>query len=91
MFNKSNCLFTINSFYITQDKQIVTISRFENKEAAMDYYHAISRNEKFAGDIASEVITVYVMSAANYSNYYKKKDIRPQYDDFFNENYLNKK
>ena len=83
--------FTINSFYITQDKQIVTISRFENKESAMDYYHAISRNEKFAGDIASEVITVYVMSAANYSNYYKKKDIRPQYDEFFKENYLEKK
>ena len=83
--------FTINSFYITQDKQIVTVSRFENKDAAMDYYHAISRHEKFAGDIASEVVTVYVMSAANYSNYYKKKEIRPQYDDFFKENYLDKK
>ena len=37
------------------------------------------------------VITVYAMSAANYSNYYKKKDIRSQYDDFFNEYYLDKK
>lgn len=83
--------FTINSFYITQDKQIVTVSRFENKEAAMDYYHAISRHEKFAGDIATEVITLYVMSAANYSNYYKQKNIRSQYDDFFKENYLDKK
>ena len=83
--------FTINSFYITQDKQIVTVSRFENKETAMDYYHAISRNDKFSGDIQSGTITVYVMSAANYSNYYKKKEIRSQYDDFFNENYLNKK
>lgn len=83
--------FTINSFYITQDKQIVTVSRFENKETAMDYYYAISRHENFAGDIASEVITVYVMSATNYSNYYKKKDIRPLYDDFFKENYLNNK
>ena len=83
--------FTINSFYITQDKQIVTVSRFENKETAMDYYHAISRNEKFAGDISSGVITVYVMSAANYSNYYKQKNIRSQYDDFFKENYLDKK
>ena len=83
--------FTINSFYITQDKQIVTVSRFENKETAMDYYHAISRNDKFTGDIQSGTITVYVMSAANYSNYYKKKEIRSQYDDFFNENYLNKK
>ncbi|MBO7629260.1 MAG: hypothetical protein J6S87_04865 [Bacteroidales bacterium] len=82
--------FTINSFYITQDKQIVTVSRFENKETAMDYYHAISRHEKFSGDIASGVITLYVMSAANYSNYYKKKDIRSQYDDFFKENYLDK-
>ena len=83
--------FTINSFYISQDKQIVTVSRFENKEAAMDYYHAISRHEKFSGDIASEVITLYVMSAANYSNYYKQKNIRSQYGDFFKENYLEKK
>ena len=83
--------FTINSFYISQDKQIVTVSRFENKEAAMDYYHAISRHEKFSGDIASEVITLYVMSAANYSNYYKQKNIRSQYGDFFKENYLDKK
>ncbi|MBP5400564.1 MAG: tetratricopeptide repeat protein [Bacteroidales bacterium] len=83
--------FTINSFYITQDRQIVTVSRFENKETAMDYFHAISRNDKFADDIASGVITLYVMSAANYSNYYKKKEIRSQYDDFFKENYLDKK
>ena len=69
----------------------MTVSRFENKETAMDYYHAISRHEKFSGDIQSGVITVYAMSAANYSNYYKKKEIRSQYDDFFNEYYLDKK
>lgn len=82
--------FTINAFYISQDEQIVTVSRFENMETAMDYYYAISKNEKFAADIKAGNITVYAMSATNYSNYYKQKGIRSQYGEFFNENYLGK-
>ncbi|MBQ4434026.1 MAG: hypothetical protein II894_07720, partial [Bacteroidales bacterium] len=82
--------FNINSFYITQDQQIVTVSRFKNKDAAMDYYHSISSNDKFKAHILSQNITVYPMSAGNYSTFYKKKESRPLYEEFFQKNYINK-
>ncbi|MBO4646000.1 MAG: tetratricopeptide repeat protein [Bacteroidales bacterium] len=79
---------TINSFYINQDEQIVTISRFKNEVTAMDYYHAISQNEAFKANILAKNITVYAMSAANYSTFYKEKESRELYNDFFLRNYL---
>lgn len=80
--------FSINSYYINQDEQIVTVSRFKNMEAAMDYYHAISGNDKFKADIMARNATIYAMSASNYSKFYKDKSIRDKYEDFFNKNYL---
>lgn len=82
--------FNINSFYINQDQQIVTVSRFKNKDAAMDYYHSISSNDKFKAHILSQNITVYPMSASNYSTFYKKKESRALYEEFFQKNYINK-
>lgn len=80
--------FNINSFYINQDEQIVTVSRFRNKDAAMEYYAAFTSDGHFSADVLASNITVYAMSANNYSTYYKKKDSRPLYDDFFSNNYL---
>ena len=79
---------SINSFYITQNEQIVTVSKFTNKETAMDYYRTLVGNEKFKDDILVGNIKVYAMSAGNYSTYYKQKAARTYYEDFFNENYL---
>lgn len=81
--------FTINSFYINQDEQIVTVSRFRNADAAMDYYNAVLRNDKFKADVMAKNIIPYVMSATNYSTYYKEKDKRNLYEEFFSKNYLN--
>lgn len=81
--------FTINSFYINQDEQIVTVSRFRNADAAMDYYNAVLHNDKFKADVMAKNIIPYVMSATNYSTYYKEKDKRNLYEEFFSKNYLN--
>lgn len=81
---------TLNSFYINQDEQIVSIARFRGKDAAMDYYHAIQNNDKFKADILAKNITVYPMSSANYGTFYKQKDSRNAYEEFFNTYYLNK-
>lgn len=83
--------FTINSFYINQDEHIVTVSRFRNEEAAMDYYNAIIKAEKFSAHVNAKNIVVYPMSAGNYSTFYKQKDSRGLYEDFFLNNYINKK
>ncbi len=82
--------FNINSFYINQDQQIVTVSRYRNADVAMEYYAAFTSDEHFSADVLAGNITVYAMGSTNYSTYYKKKEARPLYDDFFSNNYLNK-
>lgn len=79
---------TLNSFYINQDEQLITISRFRNAEAALDYYNAFIRNDKFKAHVMGKNATAYPMSASNYSIFYKQKDARALYEDFFKKNYL---
>jgi TolA-binding protein len=80
--------FNINSFYINQDEQLITIARFRNKTEAMNYHIAITTNELFSSSIQEKSLTVYAISASNYSIYYNKAEGRPLYKRFFEENYL---
>ena len=79
--------YNINSFYINQNEQLVTIARFKGKKDAMDYYNAMTTNDVFAPSIQDKGITVYAISASNYSTYYSKADERHLYKDFFEEHY----
>lgn len=81
---------SLNSFYINQDEQIVSVARFRGKDAAMDYYNALQNSDKFKADILAKNIIVYPMSSANYGTFYKQKESRDLYEEFFKENYLNK-
>jgi hypothetical protein len=83
--------FNLNSFYITQDEQIVTVSRFKNKETALDYYYSFTKNDKFKSEILAKNIIIFPISAGNYSTFYKEKASRPLYEKFFKEKYLNEK
>jgi len=78
----------MNSFYINQNEQMVTISRFKNKETSLEYYNTITRNDKFASKIGDASITIYPISATNYTTYYNKIDQRPMYKEFFETYYL---
>lgn len=80
--------FNINSFYINNTQQMVTVAKFSNAQSAMDYYDILVKNETFAPNIANNNITVYAISATNYSTYYNKKDQREFYDKFFKDYYL---
>jgi tetratricopeptide (TPR) repeat protein len=82
--------FNINSFYINQDEQLVSITRFKGKTDAMNYYTALTTNDVFAPSIQDKSLTVYAISATNYSTFYGKSDDRRMYKQFFNENYLKK-
>ena len=68
---------------------MITVSKFDNKDDAMDYYHILVKSENFEPEIDSGVIEVYAMSANNYTSFYNKRDSREDYPEFFNENYLN--
>jgi len=80
--------FNINSFYINQNEQLITVSRFKNKETAMEYYYSVVINKTFAPLIDNKAIVVYAISATNYTSYYQKVDKREMYDAFFNLYYL---
>ena len=80
--------FNINSFYINQDEQLITISRYKNKTEAMNYHLAFTTNDVFSSSVKDRSIVVYAISASNYSIYYSKADERYLYNNFFEENYL---
>jgi tetratricopeptide (TPR) repeat protein len=80
--------FNINSFYINQNQQLVTIARFKGKTDAMNYHTAMTTYELFSYMIKEKNIIVYAISATNYSIYYAKPDDRNMYGQFFEENYL---
>ena len=80
--------FNINSFYINNDEQMVTVSRFKGKTDAMNYYIAFTNNNLFSPLIEDRSITVYPISASNYSIFYNKINERQLYKQFFEDNYL---
>ncbi|MDD2687044.1 MAG: tetratricopeptide repeat protein [Bacteroidales bacterium] len=83
--------FDISSFYIDNTLQMLTISRFENKEKAMEYYLQMKINQTHLSDLnMAKRTTVYVISDDNYTIFYKNKQKRPAYDEFFNTYYLDK-
>lgn len=81
----------ISSFFIDNQYQMVTISKFSNGADAMDYYNILVKDDAFKTDIDRQVIEVYVMSANNYTTFYNKRDERSKYSAFFNSHYINKK
>ena len=81
----------VSSFFIDNQRQMVTISKFENSSDALDYYNILINNETFQPDINNQVIEVYIMGTSNYTTFYNKRDQRVNYPAFFKENYLNTK
>lgn len=80
--------FNINSFYINNTQQMVTLSKFANATAAKEYYDILLKDETFSTNIAEETIIAYAISATNYSTFYNKKEARTLYDQFFKDNYM---
>ena len=78
----------VSSFLLDNQRQMITIAKFENKDDAMDYYYILAGNESFQPDIDLGYIEVYAMSTNNYTSFYNKRDSRKDYPDFFKENYL---
>ena len=81
--------FEINSFYTDEITQMVTISKFDNKNKAMDYYNLLKTDTKYVGYLKNASSTkIYVISDANYITFHRQIDKRSEYDNFFKENYL---
>ncbi len=79
---------TVSSFFIDNQRQMVTISKYEDSADAMDYYQILVKDEVFKGDIDKGSIVVYAMSSNNYTTFYNKRAERENYPAFFKDNYL---
>jgi hypothetical protein len=93
-FNKTSfslMKLVVSSFMLDNKNQMVTISKFKDKEEAMNYYHILLKDSLFKDDINNQTIQVYAMSTQNYTTFYNKRDQRVNYPAFFKENYLNNK
>lgn len=89
-FNKkyfSTLTFDVSSIYLDNTTQMITVSKFENKAKAMDYYNYIKTQADVMKGIKLNEVTQFIMSDKNYLLYYKNKNIRAQYPDFFKLNY----
>jgi tetratricopeptide (TPR) repeat protein len=81
--------FDISSFYVDDVSQMVTVSKFDNKEKAMDYYKLLKVDNKYLAYLRNTASTkIYVISDANYTTFFRQRDKRPLYDDFFKDYYL---
>ena len=81
--------FDISSLYTDDVTQMVTVSKFDNKDKAMDYYNLLKIDTKYVKYLQNTPSTkIYVISDANYNTFYHQIDKRNEYDDFFKENYL---
>ena len=83
--------FNLNSFFLNKTDQMITISKFKNKEVAMNYYNIMVKNPVFATHLSGGHYVLYAMSSTNYTSFYNMKDKRDMYPAFFNENYLQQK
>jgi tetratricopeptide (TPR) repeat protein len=79
---------TVNSMFLTNDQQLIMVNRFDNKIKAMDYYSSINNDAAIMAKLSPANIKSFVISANNYSNFYRLKNVK-QYMEFFNSNYLN--
>lgn len=83
--------FDISSFYIDNTLQMITVSRFENKDKAMEYYNQLKINNTYFEDLhKTSKSNIYIISDDNYNVFYKNKNMRAEYDKFFNKYYLDK-
>jgi len=79
----------ISSFFLDDSLQMVTITHFENKSKAMDYYNLLNADKKHVKYLQEAKNTrIYAISDANYNMFFHQKDKRDSYDEFFKENYL---
>ena len=79
--------FDVNSRYLDDRTQMITVSRMKNKAKAMEYYKAFRNADNLMKQVSGNSSKIYLMSSANYVKYYKEKGLRESYDLFFETQY----
>ena len=77
---------SISSLFLDITHQMVNIKAFDGKEKAMDYFTAMNARKDLTSDLVGGTYQVFVISADNYTIFYKDKNI-VEYEQFFSQNF----
>ena len=78
---------TISSVLLDQNRQMITVSNFEDKVKAMAYYNNIRNSEYVLSGFGFGDYAHFVLSSENYKIFYQQKD-EEEYLKFFAKTYL---
>jgi tetratricopeptide (TPR) repeat protein len=76
----------ISNVFLTATHQLVTVKSFDGKAKAMDYYNFMKDKKAVFNDLAPGTFQSIVISAENYTTFYKEKNIE-EYQVFFTQNF----
>lgn len=85
--NFRSVTFQVGNSILDQDSQLIKVSPFENKQKAMEFYALYIANKELLAGVNDQGYATFAISAANYAQFYKSKDI-DAYAAFFTTNYL---
>ncbi|MGM0567184.1 MAG: tetratricopeptide repeat protein [Bacteroidota bacterium] len=77
----------VSSVVYSGNKQMVTISDFNNSTEAMTYFRSVAKSDYIFSNIEDHHFRHYVISSQNYPKLYKQKNIT-DYHVFFESTYL---
>ena len=77
---------TISSVFLDIAHQLVSVKSFDGKAQAMNYYNFFKDNKAAFTDLVPGTFHSFIISAENYTTFYKDKNIE-EYQQFFSENF----
>ena len=78
----------VTNVFLDDKRQLITISKFENKQKGIVYYNALKNNKDVFSALSPGTFQYLLISAENYPIFYKSKDVN-KYLNFYNKNYQN--
>jgi tetratricopeptide (TPR) repeat protein len=76
----------ISNVFLDATHQLVTVKTFDGKDKAMDYYNFMKSKKTAFKDLAPGTFQSFVISAENYTIFYKEKNIE-EYRQFFTQKF----
>lgn len=77
---------SISSVFLDITHQMVNVKTFEGKDKAMNYFDALVAKKELFTDLEKGSYQTFVISAENYTVFYKDKNI-VEYEQFFTQNF----
>lgn len=81
-----NSTFNVNSIFLNELNQIITVKELKDENFAKDYYQSFKLNQEHLQELNSKNYSYFIISNDNFVVFYKDKDI-PDYLNFFTKQF----